>query len=1128
MKGTWRRPMTMIAQLPEEKRRVASSIHFSRFVLTLAVAWPLMLGITVAQSRNSGEIRGTVLDPIGAVVPGADITIQNTVTGVLTRLTSDKDGIYDAESLIPGPYTVSFEKSGFKTTIVRDIDLHVEAITVDGKLHVGGAATTVNVAAEATLIQTETSDTRETINAQTISELPAVGDNWTNFTALLPGTNAGNTGQGNYSGAAQGEGVGINGQGGYLYNWTQDGGESSVAVQVDLLITPIDAIGEVNFKTSNFSAEYSNGLAQFNVITKSGTNQFHGSLFEFNQSTVFGARNAFQTSRPPVHWNNFGGAIGGPIKKDKAFFFFAYQGNPNHSSLTGLVTVPTALMHSGNLSGSDVPGVTLPVIYDPATTTPIPGGGYSRTPFPGNMIPTSRIDPAVLNVLKYYPLPNHPASAGSYNTNNYYYDVPIPLDTSTYVAKIDYNFSPSNRINASSMHVIQPGPEGSWDTPIDNVQGYIHEDTNQISDVWTINSNTVNEAHVSAAQEIGTWAAGDYGQDWSSILGIPNLTSEFFPGITPAGTTGIGTSFRNGVDDAVNFVYADTATLVRGKHILKVGGEYDRWGDTSCWTCGNAGTFNFSGVFTENPNSPDGTGNGFADFLLGQANTWNDSWALKTYSRLPTFQAFAQDDYKVRRNVTLNLGLRYFVPLGWSEKKDNLGGFDPTLVNPATNTLGAMWYAPTDGTTKRTRLENTKFNGLGPRIGFAYSPRPDWSVRGGYGIFDQTWNFGAYGNAVGVATNPNGSATTTDGITPVAILSQGHAPPAVPTFPPSASQFNGDSVLYVPRSTNFMFLQQWNLTVQHEFLNQLLLSVGYVGNKGSNLINERDINQIPIATVQQVWAPGVNMQQYRPYPQYQGISYLATDGWSNYNALQVTFTKKVTHGLWMTTNYTWAHGLDTGSFGGWVGSPAPLQDQTKFNYASSDQDARQNWNGGFTYDLPVGRGRTFFHEGGPLDYVIGGWGLSSTWIKSTGRPFTPTMSGTNTDYTLSGSLLPNRTCNGRISNPSVNHWFDYNCFAAPPLLTYGNSGRNILYGPGYDMLNAAMSKKFALPFLGEKASMEIRAEFSDLPNFKNLGQPNNFITPQPAAPAPPVATSAGVISSAFSSRTGQVGARITF
>jgi hypothetical protein len=269
------------------------------------------------------------------------------------------------------------------------------------------------------------------------------------------------------------------------------------------------------------------------------------------------------------------------------------------------------------------------------------------------------------------------------------------------------------------------------------------------------------------------------------------------------------------------------------------------------------------------------------------------------------------------------------------------------------------------------------------------------------------------------------------------------------------------------------------------------------------------------------------MQPYRPYPQYQGIGYLGTDGWSNYNSLQVTLTKRVTYGLWMTTNYTWAHGLDTGSFNGWTGGQGPLQDQSQkgSSYGNSDQDTRQNWNGGFTYDLPVGKGRTFFHDIGPLDYIIGGWGLSSTWIKSTGRPFTPIMSGTNTDYTLSGDLLPNRTCNGKLSNPTVNRWFDYNCFQAPALLTFGNSGRNILYGPGFSMLNAAMSKKIALR---EGVTLEIRGEFADLPNFKNLEPPNNNITPQPAAPAPPVATSAGVISAAFSNRTGQIGARLTF
>ena len=222
--------------------------------------------------------------------------------------------------------------------------------------------------------------------------------------------------------------MGVNGQGGYLYNWTQDGGESSVAVQVDLLKTPLDAIGEVSFKTSNFSAEYSNGMAQFNVNTKSGTNQFHGDLFEFNQSTVFDARNAFQTTRPPIHWNNFGGSVGGPIRKDKAFFFFAYQRNPNHGSTGGLITVPTALMESGNLSGSDVSGTSrcrrsmIPALTPVALRA---GGSITRTAFPGTLFRSGMIDPAALAILKYYPQANHPAAAGTYNSNNYYWNMPI-------------------------------------------------------------------------------------------------------------------------------------------------------------------------------------------------------------------------------------------------------------------------------------------------------------------------------------------------------------------------------------------------------------------------------------------------------------------------------------------------------------------------------------------------------------------------------------------------------------------------------------------------------------------------------------------------------------------------------
>jgi hypothetical protein len=244
----------MSRQKSSERPRTVNLLFLSKSLLSvvmlLLLADPLM-----AQSRNSGEIRGTVQDSTGAVIPGARITIRNVLTGVVSTFTSDKGGVYDAESLIPGTYSVSFEREGFDKKVVNNITLHVEAITINGNLEVGATSTTVSVSEAAALVQTETSDTRETLNTQVITQLPSVGNNWTDFTALLPGTNAGASSAPNYSGGGSGQGVGINGQGGYLSSWQQDGGESSVAVQVDELITPIDAIGEVNFKTSNFSAE---------------------------------------------------------------------------------------------------------------------------------------------------------------------------------------------------------------------------------------------------------------------------------------------------------------------------------------------------------------------------------------------------------------------------------------------------------------------------------------------------------------------------------------------------------------------------------------------------------------------------------------------------------------------------------------------------------------------------------------------------------------------------------------------------------------------------------------------------------------------------------------------------------
>ncbi|HEV2378972.1 MAG TPA: carboxypeptidase regulatory-like domain-containing protein [Terriglobia bacterium] len=1085
----------------------------------LVIACLLTVMPTAAQNRNGGEIRGTVTDTSGAAVSGVHIAIVDTLTNVVTHLVSDNHGVYDAPTLKPGTYSVAFGLQGFKTLVKRDIQLHVETITVDAELEVGSLNQQVNVIAGAQLVQTETSDKRSTLTQEAVVDLPTVGLNWYDFTALQPGTNPGSPTTTSFGGVAGGQGVGLNGNGGFLQSWQLDGGESSVAMNPDFLQAPIDSIGEINFKTNNFSAEYANGTAVFSVITKSGTNRFHGTLYEFNQNDLYDAANFFVNSvnqtKPTVRWNEYGGNLGGPIKKDKAFFFFNFQRNPVGNHATGFYNYPTAAMRAGDFTG-------LPTVYDPSTTTQLPDGTYTRTPFPNNQIPADRIDPAAKNILGYYPMPNVP---GAGVVNNYFYDIFVPQTTTYYNGKVDFDLSPRNRINFSTMHVQLDNLTGytgySATPPIDTMNGSIHEWTLQLSDVWTITPSTVNEFRISWARENGVWSGAEQGKGWSQKLGIPNLTADFFPAISVEGTaspSNIGWSFKDAVDTSSKPIIADDITLVRGKHILKFGGEFDMYRGVNCWSCLWPGAFDFDGIFTANPANPNATGMGFADFLLGLPDNWSDSWTPTIGSRQHTIQAFAQDDFKLTPRLTLNIGLRWFAPSGWGEEHNRWGDFDPTLTNPATGTPGAVIYGGQGG---RSALQEKKWDGFGPRLGFAWAPRANWSVRGGYAIIDTSVGLSGNGAGLGLGISVNGYQAATDNLTPFMQLSQGHAPPAIPTFPPSASFYNGGGISYLPYDFPLNYVQQWTFNVQHQFSGGTLLEVGYTGTRDNHIPETSDLNQVPAAAIAKYGAIGVNMQPYRPYPQFQGISYQAYSGRSSYNSLQVTFKKSLSHGLWITSNYTWSHALDTGTLEGYYGSSLlQISDNTSANYGNADVDVRHIWNGGFTYELPFGTGRSFLNRGGLLNGVVGGWRVSSLWVANTGQPFNVYWGGPNLDFSLSNSWLPNRVCNGALAHQTVNEWFNPACFVQAAPGTYGNAGRNILWGPSFVNMNSSLAKTFSLPFLGEQGKIDFRLDVSDLLNHPNFGAVNGYITPPP--------TAAGSITSALTNRTAQIGARLTF
>ncbi len=1088
----------------------------------------LMIAISVgavqvaAQNKAGGEIRGTVMDASGAAVPGVAVTILNTATGVITRQTTNSAGIYDAVSLNPGAYSISFAKSGFRELLKTNIVLTVETITVNANLVVGALSQRVTVTAAPELLQTETHDQGATLTATALSELPAVNQSWFDYSYLLPGANgasqAGAEGKaGLNAGPAEnnnGPDIGFNGQGGYQSLVLMDGGNATFLPGQNSEVVPLQDIAEVQVEQSNFSAEYGNAYSSFNVIMKSGTNQFHGELFEFVQNSAFEARNFFSPSVPPTRYNEFGGTIGGPIKKNKLFFFFGFQDNPIITYSTGIYTYPTAAMRAGDLAG-------LPQVYNPATLAQNANGTYSRTPFAGNTIPTADISPQAAKIMSYYPMPNLPG-----DVNNYYGAVTEPLTARNYDWRVDYDISSGNRLSASQNFLDEPsfspdvGP--TCYESIDCITNVDHYQTDVITDEWSITPTLVNEFRSSLQRSYQTFEADDNGKDWGSILGIANLTADTFPGIEISGTAapeGIGTSYKHAILGYSTITEADTLTWIRGKHILKFGGEFDNNRENLAWGDIDAGNFSFSGEFTDNPQNPTNTGLGFADFLLGLPDGWGDSWTPGWGDRIHDGQAFAQDDYKIKPNLTLNVGLRWLAQGGYTEQFNRLGSFDPTLLNPATDTLGAMWYGGQDG---RNALQATLWDNFEPRIGFAWSPKSNWVVRGGYGIFDNMWGGDTFQSGVGEGISVSGTEVNPTPLVPWGTLAGGHAPPAIPTFPPSASFYNGTGVTYWPYHSSQPYVQNWSFGVQHQFAGNMMVGASWVGARGVDLADPSALDQVSEANIEKYGAIGVNMVPYQPYPQFTSITDQAFGGWSSYNSLQITFQKRFSHGLMVMSNYTWGHALDTNTQNGWNGAESDYEiaQDPALSYGNSEIDQRNVWNGEFVYQLPFGLGKAFLNKGGVLNGVLGGWQLSNMWTLGSGSPYPITWGGANYDFSDQGTWYPNRVCNGAISNPSIQEWFDTACFPSAAIGTYGNSGRDTLSGPSFSVMNTSLAKNFKLGFLGEQGLLQIRMDVSDVLNIPDFGLPDGAITPPP--------TAAGTITSAQQQRNIQFGARITF
>lgn len=1119
---------------------------------TLAAAGILSAVVVSAQSTNSGDIRGTVTDPSGAVIPGVKVTILNVDTGVSKEFVTNNDGIYDTSSIVTGNYKVTFSKDGFEELIRGPITVQVGFMTVNGQMKVGSATQSVVVNSDVPLLNTDSAEQSTTLDAKSMSQLPQVaataGTSWESFTILLPG--ASGTPGGSQGASNPGQEVAINGNLPYS-NILADGASTTLSHSQNANPAIFETVSELQVNTSTFSAQYGIGGVIFNQISKGGTNEFHGSAYDYFQNDALNAANygfGNKVTVPFLRYNEFGGSIGGPILRRRMFFFFNYDQIVDHGSASNSFnTVPTTQVMAGDFSGQ-------PLIYDPTTQTI--GHDAKGNPYPirksfleeygSNAIPQAMFDKVAAAFQQFYPTPsNHiPGGkfvAGSLNSvgllqNNFYSSLPQSTPYRKFFGRLDYDITPNNRLTMSDTQSDTPViyPNSVTACPIGCQSGDVDNNNAQITDVWNISSTTINEARLGYTWQGNFFADLSLGKGYPAKLGWQFAKADTIPAVQfgpPYPYAWIQPS-SNAVYKEHVFDPSDVVTMIRGKHILHFGGEVLIYRDDStAWGNTNAGTMNFSGQYTQQwtldsngvaqPNTS--TGLNYADFLLGYAQSWNASVSPEYGGRLKDAHVFIQDDYKVRPNLTLNLGLRYQIRHGWNEVKNNMADFDPEVINPATDTPGAMWYGTT-GAHGRHSLQADVYDTVLPRVGFSWLPVPNTTIRGGFGIYAYNWSLDTYGAGMGDAISSSGSVTDqTNGITPVVLIggTGSNLPYTTASTDPAAR--NGQNVNYNAYHTPVPKIYQWTLAVQRSLGTNMVGEIAYVASHGQNLAFPVDINQVPESKFSS------NDSADRPYPIYGSINGSTNNAISNYNSLQASITKRFTSGLSFNFNYVWSHMLDDQDSSGW-GSRAgsqPYQNayNPSANYGSSNFDVRNAFKGYAVYELPFGIGRAYLNHNRLLDGVVGGWQLGGTMVLSTGNPFTVTTSGPN--YALSGSIYPNATGVSPIPrHRTIQEWYNPAAFSQPVPGQWGNVRRNSLYGPGLNVVNLSLGKTFSMT---EQVKLQIRADATNAFNHPSFGVPQNNLPNVGAGQAyPENLFSQQISSTTVGGRNMQLSAHFTF
>jgi Carboxypeptidase regulatory-like domain len=1050
---------------------------------------------------DRGTLTGTVTDPAGAAVPDATVRVRNPATGLVQETRTGPSGGYDVPYLPVGNYTVTVEKAGFSTQEQTGVTVNVGTTArVDVKLQVGQVQQRVEVTGSAAVVQTDRSDLGQVLNSKEIIDLPlslggGLRDNL-NFALLTPGTvfNFGNDNSLRIGGGLSA------GQSMML-----DGAEAESERRNDSSFQSVstDAISEFRVISNAFSAEYgrlANGVIDF--TTKSGTNQPHGSLFEYFRNTDLNARPFFNPTRPVVHENNFGGTFGGPVfipklydGRNKAFFFFSYEKDLTVSgSPSGYSSVPTAAMRSGNFSQyTNASGAVVP-IYDPSTTQ-IVGGSIVRTQFPGNIIPASEISPISQTVLKYVPLPT---LAGNFNNIN---TVGNP-GASPYVWSIkgDYNITPNSRLSGLFSQQFSGGPDQIGPIPGPLGNNFQSSGTNKfyrLSHDQVITPTLLN--HITFGwndRNVIEYFSKRYDSIPASDRAIIQLKGAYSQSptsnIVPPPEYNIGDNYGeygfwiNTLSPSRTANVNEQLSWINGKHNYKFGFEFLRadYARTNCNQC--TGEADFSDNTTGVPGSSTTTGASFASFLLGLPS--NGGYVLPgTFSfGEPYYAFFAQDDWKVNRKLTINAGLRFELPYPKTEAQSRVSNLCLYCPNPSAGGIpGALLFAGNGpGRTGQPSFLSMRQNAWGPRLGFAYEVVPNLVIRAGGGIFYVPEREG--GNADQAEQGFQGIVNVTspnNGYSPAFTLAGGlPAAPPVPNLDPGQLLFS--TVPFAAHYAGYApVMYDWNFTIEKGIGLNTVLRASYQGTAGVSLLSETELlNQVnpqylslgnlllvpassaaaQAAGIKLPWAgfdPTRSVAQaLRPFPQYTSIQHSVdsdTTGHSTYHAVSITAEHRYSNGLWFSATYTFSKLIsnvqgENPSLGTFVGA-GDVGTQNGYDRnadkAVSVSDVPHHLVLAYSYDLPVGKGRHFLSNANRFTQsVLGGWRISALQNYQSGYPLYVTSSLTTGLF--SGQERANYV-GGPVINPAwtgdpnIAPYINPAAFARPAPFTFGNSPKEI-------------------------------------------------------------------------------------